>query len=215
MKTTPPVQREPGAHNRHIPDPVKAHGAWVYLIVSVLAGALTEVKAGILPALLAGTGFAGVFLLAGAFGTRDRRRRRRRLLVGILLAVAAPLAAIELGGDAWFLIYGLVALPPAAVAGFLGERTGYRSAPTMAFAVTALVVAAPSAACAAGAAPLESWLLLALLAPFFAWRIWRTRESIQTQRGWTRSRLRAQGWREAGYAVGWTALVVILIHIVG
>jgi hypothetical protein len=207
--------RRRGLLSRRIPDPLHAHGAWVYLGVSVLAGALTGVRQGVVPAILAGTGFAGVFLAAGALGTRDPRRRAGRLVLGGLLAIAAPLGAIALSGNAWFLAYGLVAIPPAATAGYLGERAGYRSSLALAFAVTALVVAAPSSACAGGAAPLRSWLLFALLAPFFAWRVWRTGRLIHEKRGWTRPRLRAQGWREAAYAAAWTAAAVLVIHFVG
>jgi hypothetical protein len=201
--------------SRRIPDPLQAHGAWVYLAVSVLAGALTGVREGMLSALLAGLGFAGVVLGAGALGMRDPGRRAARLLVGGFLAVAAPLGAIALGADARFLVYGLVAIAPAAAAGYLGERAGYRSAPALAFAVTALVVAAPTAACAGGATTLRSWLLLVLLAPFFAWRVWRTLKLIHDRRGWTRPQLRARGWREAAYAVAWTAGAVLVIHVVG
>jgi hypothetical protein len=199
---------------RNIPDPVQAHGAWVYLVVSILAGALSCVRAGALPAVLAGVGFAGVFLAAGAFGTRDQKRRLKRLVIGGLLATAAPLGAISLGSDAWFLVYGLVAILPAAIAGYFGERTGFRSSLALAFAVTALVVAAPSSACAGGATPLRSWLLLLLLAPFFAWRIACTRRVIVEQTGWTRKRLRQQGWREAAWALLWTTVSVLVIHLV-
>ena len=31
---------------RRMPDPARAHGAWVYLIVSILAGALTSIGQG-------------------------------------------------------------------------------------------------------------------------------------------------------------------------
>jgi hypothetical protein len=186
----------------------------VYLVISVVAGALTGLREGALRALLVGIGFAGVFLIAGGIAVRARRQRIRRIVLGGALAVAAPLGARVLGGDARFLAYGLVAIIPAGLAGYLGERLGYLSSPPLAFAVTALVVAAPSSACAGGATPLRSWLLLALLAPFFAWRTWRTREMIRGEKGWTRERLKVQGWREAGWALGWTVLSVVAIHLV-
>jgi len=207
--------KKQGLLHRQIPDPIQAHGAWVYLVVSILAGALTGMRGGFLPALLSGVGFAGIFLAAGALGTRDMRRRVKRLIVGTHLAAAAPVLAISLGGDVMFLAYGLVAVLPAAIAGYLGERQGHRSSWALGFAVTSLVVAAPSSACAGGATPMQSWLLFALLAPFFAWRIWRTRRTILEQRGWTRSRLKAQGWREAALALGWTVVSVGIIHVIG
>ena len=49
-----------------VPDPARAHGAWVYLVLSVLAGVLSGAGGGLVPGLLAGVGFAGVFLCASA-----------------------------------------------------------------------------------------------------------------------------------------------------
>jgi len=197
-----------------IPDPAQAHGAWVYLIVSILAGALSVGGRGFLPALLSGIGFAGVFLAASSLALLRKPRFWRRLLTGVLLATLAPLLALEVGADPAFFVFGLVAVLPAALSGYFAERQGFRSPAALAFAVTALVVAAPSSACAGGASIQRGLLLLALLAPFFAWRTFVLRKAM-TGPGWTRARLRRRGLVESGYAVGWTALSVAVMHAIG
>ena len=58
------------------------------------------------------------------------------------------------------------------------------------------------------------WLLLALLAPFFAWRSWVTRTRLLAEKGWTRDRLRRLGLREAGIAFAWTIAAVVVLHLV-
>ena len=197
----------------HMPDPARAHGAWVYLIVSVLAGSLTAVRDGFLPALLAGIGFAGVFLVASSVAL-GVMRGWRRFVVGLAVATLAPSLALFLGADPSFFAYGLIALAPAAVAGWLAERRGFQSVGALAFGVAALVVAAPSSACAGGADIGMSLLLLALLTPFFVWRAMVVRRRLTSGKGWSRSRIRAAGIREAIWAVAWTSLVVLLAHVV-
>ena len=196
------------------PDPLKAHGALVLLAVSIVAGTLTAVRDGPVQALAAGLGFGGVFLCASALATRSSRKRIARLLWGGTLASAAPLLALMMGANPIFLLYGLVAVFPAALSGLLGARYGFRSPGALAFGIAALVVAAPSSACAGGATPLRSWLLLALLAPFFAWRAGRVARLIGAGGAVTRDVLRRQGWREALYAVTWTFISVAVIHLV-
>jgi len=196
---------------RRFPDPVKAHGAWVYLCVSILAGALTELGQGFLPAVFAGAGYAGVFLVASAFALWPGPWRRR-FLIGLAFALLSPAVAIALGADPTFLAYGLVAVFPAGAAAWFAYRRGVQSPPALLFGVAALVVAAPSVACAGGAPRAMGWILLALLAPFFAWRTARIRALLGRQ-GWDRARLRAVGWREALYAVLWTFLALALIHL--
>jgi hypothetical protein len=196
-----------------MPDPAQAHGAWVYLIVSVLAGSLTAVRDGFLPALLAGIGFAGVFLVASSLAL-GRSRGWKRLLVGLAVATLAPGLALLLGADPSFFVYGLIALAPAAIAAWFAERGGFQSPRALAFGVAALVVAAPSSACAGGAHTGMSLLLLALLTPFFVWRAMVVRSRLTSQKGWSRSRIRATGIREAVLAVAWTSSVVLLAHVV-
>lgn len=195
-----------------MPDPAQAHGAWVYLIVSVLAGSLTAVREGFLPALLAGIGFAGVFLVASSLALG--RAGWRRFLVGLAVATLAPGLALALGADPSFFVYGLIALAPAAVAAWFAERRGFQSPRALAFGVAALVVAAPSSACAGGAHTGMSLLLLALLTPFFVWRAITVRSRLTSEKGWSRRRIRATGIREAVLAVVWTSFVVLLAHVV-
>lgn len=196
-----------------MPDPARAHGAWVYLIVSILAGALSVGGRGFLPALLSGIGFAGVFLSASSLALIGKPTFLRRLLIGILVATLAPLLALRTGADPAFFILGLVAIFPAALSGYFAERQGFRSPAALAFAVTALVVAAPAAACAGGASIHRGLLLLAFLAPFFAWRTYVLRRSMHGP-GWTRTRLRRRGLRESAYALGWSALSIGVMHAV-
>jgi len=196
-----------------VPDPAKAHGAWVYLVLSILAGTLTATGRGLLPAFLVGVGFAGVFLCASALALVGKRGMKTRLAAGLLLAIVGPGVAIYLGASSSFFAFSLVALAPAALAGYCAEKRGITSPQAMAFAVVALVVAAPSSACAGGASASTGLLLLILLAPFFAYRTWKVRDAITTQAGWTRSKLKKQGMTEALYGLGWIAVVVLSFHL--
>ncbi len=195
----------------HMPDPAKAHGAWVYLASSVLAGTLSAIGKGVLPALCVGLGFAGVCVVSSALALQPGARLRRAA-VGTVFAVGAPALALGLGADPSFLRFSLVALLPVACSGYCVARRGFYSPGALGFAVAALVVAAPSAACAGGVSSLTSWLLLLLLAPFFVWRTWRLRKLIMVQRGADRAWFRRKGLREALYAVLWTGAVVGLVH---
>ena len=197
-----------------MPDPARAHGAWVYLILSVLAGGLTAAGGGAVPALLTGVGFAGVFLVASSLAI-GWRKARRRLLIGVLVAFGPPLLAIRLGADPIFFAYALVAVFPAGLSAWLAERQGFQSPAALAAAVAALVVAAPCAACAGGASFAQVALLFTLLAPFFVWRTLTVRRLLATEKNVTGARLRARGWREALYGVAWTFLAVGVIHLLG
>jgi len=196
-----------------VPDPAKAHGAWVYLVLSILAGTLTATGRGLLPAFLVGVGFAGVFLCASAVALVGKRGMTTRLAAGLLLAVVGPGAAVYLGASPSFFAFSLVALAPAALAGYCAEKSGIMSPQAMAFAVVALVVAAPSSACAGGASVGAGLLLLVLLAPFFAYRTWKVRNAITSQSGWTRSKLKKQGLSEVLYGMSWIAIVVMAFHL--
>ncbi len=196
-----------------LPDPAKAHGAWAYLVLSILAGTLTATGRGLLPAFLVGVGFAGVFLCASALALVGKRGIATRLASGLLLAVVGPGAAIYLGASASFFAFSLAALAPAALAGYCAEKSGIMSPQAMAFAVVALVIAAPSSACAGGASASTGLLLLILLAPFFAYRTWKVRDAITSETGWTRAKLKRQGLTEALYGLGWVSVVVLSFHL--
>ena len=196
-----------------VPDPARAHGAWVYLALSILAGTLTATGRGLLAALLVGAGFAGVFLCASALALVGKRGMPARLAGGLLLAAVGPGAALSLGASPSFFAFSLVALAPAALAGYCAEKHGVMSPQAMALAVVALVVAAPSSACAGGASARTGALLLLLLAPFFAWRTWKVRNAIASPAGWTRAKLRQQGLTEVLYGLSWVAVVVLSFHL--
>jgi hypothetical protein len=196
-----------------VPDPAKAHGAWVYLVLSILAGTLTATGRGFVPALLVGVGFAGVFLCASAVALVGKSGMATRLTTGLLLAVVGPGAAVYLGASPSFFAFSLVAIAPAALAGYCAEKNGITSPQAMAFAVVALVIAAPSSACAGGASATTGLLLLFLLAPFFAYRTWKVRDAITTQAGWTRAKLKKQGMTETFYGLGWITVVVMSFHL--
>lgn len=196
------------------PDPARAHGAWVYLFTSILAGMLAAAGFDFATALVSGLGFVGVFVMASAAANYPRRWKARSLS-GLAVTVVCIGSGLALGANPMFLAYGAIAVPPAAAAAWFAARYGFRSPPALAFGVVALVVAAPAAACAGGAPHWLGLLLLGLLAPFFAWRTWRTRTELSAQRDWTRARLRALGWREAAFALGWTAFALAVVHVVG
>lgn len=198
---------------KRLPDPARAHGAWVYLVVSILAGALSVAGQGFLPALLAGFGYAGIFLLASAVAVYPRPGWRRRCAAGLSLAALAPLLALWLDADPNFFAYALVAMFPAGAAVWFSVRRGFQSPLALCFAVAALAVAAPSAACAGGGSAREGWMLGLLLTPFFVWRTWRIRVALSANTGWTRAELRRQGLREAAIAVAWTLVAVAAIHL--
>lgn len=195
-----------------IPDPARAHGAWVFLALAILAGALSAIGTGVVPALAAGAAFAGVFILASAAGARGAAPRRRRILFGTaLLAGGATLTILEDAPLTW-LVFAAAAILPVAVAGYFAFHSGFRSSHTLAFAVLALALAAPASACAGGASPLDALLLLALLVPVYVWRAVLTGRRIAESSSWTRARLRRQGLLEAAYALAWTTAAVLLLH---
>ena len=201
-----PHRLKPG----QLPDPLRAHGAWVYLIVSILAGVLTITGRGSVPALLAGSGFVGLFVLGSSLAIDGRRVVLGRLALGMPLTVGAPLLALGLGADPSFLLVSLFAIPPAAAALYSANRSGFLSPGALAFGVVALVVAAPAAASAGGTSPRLALLLLSILAPLFFWRTWRLARALG--QGWTKERLQRRGLIESGWAVGWAAVAVVTIR---
>ena len=196
-----------------IPDPARAHGAWVFLLLSVLAGSITSARGGFAMAILAGAGFGGVFLLASAAAIRGKPGCVKRATIGLILSALSPICALALQADPLFLSHGAVAILPAALSGYFAEKYGFQSALTLTFAVTALVVAAPATACAGGASPLRAWTLLLLLVPFFAWRTCAIRRRIGRGDVRGRTALKRQGMIEAGLAIVWTGLAVFIIHL--
>ena len=198
---------------RSLPDPARAHGAWVYLVLSALAGVLSSIGAGALAATGAGLGYSGAFLAASSFAAREPRDRRRRLFLGLFLGLAGPGLSLAAGASPFFLVLGLVALGPTALAGYFGSRKGFQSAPALGFAIAALAVAAPSAACAGGATLGQALLLLVLLGLFFTWRGLRLRAQLARHEVSGKKAIQAAGLREALLGTIWTLLVVALMHL--
>ena len=198
----------------HFPDPARAHGVWVFLVLSVLAGSLSAAGAGFVPALLAGTGFAGTFLAASALAI-GLPAGARRLALGAALALVAPGGALLLGANPQFFAYGLVAMGPALLSAWSAGKHGVQSPMALAMGICALVVAAPSAACAGGATLSRSLVLLGLLLPFFLWRALSIRAHLQLHAQGGRANLRRIGQREALRTAAWTVFSVFLIHLVG
>lgn len=196
------------------PDPARAHGAWVYLVISILAGVLTSARFDMSTAFFAGVGFLGVFVCASSFAN-PAVRNWKRFSIGLGIIATCALAGIASGADPMFLAYGAIAVFPAAASAWFGFRHGFQSGPALAFAVATLVVAAPASSCAGGAPHALGLLLLGLLAPFFAWRTWCTRQTLRSHGGWTRQQLKALGWKEAALALGWTAVALTIVHVVG
>jgi len=201
-----------GLLQRRSPDPARAHGAWVYLFVSILAGVLSARGHGMLAALCAGLAFVGVFVLVGALAVRPKPWGLR-FASGLALAIGAAAAGLLLGADPMFLVYAMVALFPIAASVWFAMQQGFQSAPALAFGVMGLAVAAPSAACAGGTSPGLGFLLLGMLAPFFAWRTWHTRAALRAGGGWDRRKLKRLGLREALLAATWTVACVGVVHL--
>lgn len=201
-----------GFLRRRSPDPARAHGAWVYLFVSILAGVLSARGRGMIAAACAGLAFLGVFVFTSALAVRPKPWKLR-FASGLGFAAASTITGLLLGADPMFLVYSLVALFPIATSVWFAQSQGFQSAPALAFGVLGLAVAAPAAACAGGAHPKFGFLLLALIGPFFAWRTWKTRNTLRGGAGFDRARLKQLGLREALFASGWTLGSVALVHL--
>lgn len=195
----------------HAPDPLRAHGAWVYLLASILAGTLTVGGRGLAPALATGGCFLGIFVSASSVAHVGRRGAILRLSLGLLLTTAFLAAALELGADRSFFAVALLTLPPLFFAAISAQTRGFLSPSALCSGVTALAVAAPAVACAGGASRRSVAFVLMALAPFFFWRTWRLAQTLG--RGWTRPRLRRRGLLESALAVGWAILVGIAIRL--
>ncbi len=195
-----------------MPDPRRVHGAWVYLFAATGAGALVGSGAGVLPALLAGTTFAGLFLLAVTLAI-GLRGGHGPWAVGLGLSLLAPSSASWLGAQRDFLWTAFAAVLPAVVALAFALRHGWLAPSALACGVLALTLAAPAAARAGGASWSRALALFATLLVFFEWRTLRIALSLRPGsriEGLNAQALRAQGLREAGLALAWTTLSVVL-----
>jgi hypothetical protein len=193
-----------------MPDPMRAHGAWIFLFCAVGAGALLGADRRVEIPLLVGTGLAGGYLLAGAVAVGARRKRRQGL-VGLLLLLIAPLAALLLGAERAFLVAAGATALPAVLAVVFARRRGVLSRVAVITGIAALAGAAPAAALAGGAGAGRATAAFALLWPFFCWRSLRIAAALEGGAAWERSELRARGLREAGIAAVWTLLVATVL----
>jgi hypothetical protein len=202
-----------GAHAaRAHPDPIRAHGAWVYLFCAVFAGVLVGARGRIEPALMVGTAFAGCFLAGGALAY-GARRKWRRLVGGLALATVSGAGALLLGANSLFLVVAVCAAIPTVAAIVLARELGSLSAWTLMAGVGALAMAAPAAAAAGGASLTESALLLMLLWPFYAWRSLEVARPLLESGHWDVVALRRRGLREAWLAALWTVGVVVALSV--
>ena len=205
----PRVRMEHESHVRQgRPDPVRAHGAWIYLFASVAAGAMVGSHHGVEPAMLVGTGFVGAYLVAAAisFGAR---RKGRQLLIGASLVVLAPLTALWLDAEPIFLIVAAWAVLPAVTAVALEKTLGFLSRGALVMGIAALTLAAPVVAVAGGASGGRGLLLFGLLWPFFSWRTLGVAAPLAAGATWNRKELRSRGLSEAAIAAVWTFAVAL------
>jgi hypothetical protein len=196
-----------------VPDPLRAHGAWVYLVVCILAGGLVVPDGDLAAALLAGSGFVGMFVLAGAVAVAGRGAALARSAVGLLLVAGAVVLALRFGARPWFGAVAAAAGLPALVAAWFARRQGFLSPGALSYGVTALVVSAPVAAWAGGATDGLALAIFASLAPVFFWRTWRLARAMGP--GWTKAQFQRRGLLESALAVAWAALAVVALRLLG
>jgi hypothetical protein len=196
---------------RHV-DPMRAHGAWIYLFASIASGTLVGTQHAVEIAMLVGTGFAGAYLVTAAL-TAGVRRRMRQVVLGGSLVVLAPLSALGLGAEPGFVVVAGCAVIPAVAAVVLTTRLGSLARLSLLAGVAAVVMAAPVTAVAGGASFQRAGLLFALLWFFFSWRTLRVAARVKAQETWDRQQLKAQGLREAAIAAVWTLAVTLVLRI--
>jgi hypothetical protein len=192
-------------------NPMRAHGAWVFLFASVAAGALLSDSYGVERAMLAGTGCAGAFLVASALSFH-MWKKGRQMLVGICLAVLTPLGALWLDPDPRFIWVATIALPLTAATVIASRYRGLLSTGAILTGVASLVMAAPVTAIAGGASDGKALAVFALLWPFYSWRTMRIAAPLATQ-PWNRQALKSQGLKEAAVAAGWALAVTCALHL--
>lgn len=198
--------------SKNHPDPMRAHGAWIFLFASVASGAIVGAEHGVEPPLLAGTGFVGAFLVGSSISVGPRRKLRQ-LLLGTGLAAVAPLAALWLGAEPVFITVAVFATVPAVAAIILARSLGFLSPAALVTGIAALALAAPVVALAGDASVVRAALLFCLLWPFFCWRTLATAASLAAGSAWNRQALRERGLREAAIAATWTAAVTISLRV--
>ncbi|HEB88808.1 MAG TPA: hypothetical protein ENI85_04485 [Deltaproteobacteria bacterium] len=192
-----------------LPDPSRAHGAWVQFFCSAAAGAMLGGRGGIEIPLLVGSGFAGAFLVGAALAV-GLHRKARRFAGGLALTVAGPAGALLLGADPSFLVVAGATLAPALGAVWLAKRRGILSRATLLAATAAVVAVAPASALAGGASWTAAAVLFALLWPVFSWRGIRISARLEGSGSWDRAALRRSGLREAAIAAAWTVVAVFV-----
>jgi hypothetical protein len=193
-----------------VPDPLRSHGAWITLCVSTAVGALSVERGVVELGLLAGTAFAGGFLLLGAAAGGVARTRKRALL-GLGLAGASSVAALRLGAHESF----LVALGAAALCGLFGlvfaRRRGVLDPLTLSTSLAPFTLAGSGAALALGATPGRVVTIFFALWIFACWRSLLVARSLRDASAWDRTTLRSRGLREAAFSAVWGIAVVVLV----
>ena len=195
------------------PNPLRAHGAWIYLFAAIGAGAVVGADNGIEPPLLVGTGYVGVYRAMAAVSV-GIEQRRQQFTSGVGLAVGSSLLATWLGADVRFLLPELLAIFPATATLLLEERVGYLARSTLVSGVSALVLAAPSVALAGGVSVQQAALLCGMLWFVFCWRTLRIAAPLRVNTAWDREQLRRQGLFEAALAAIWSIATAIVVRSV-
>lgn len=193
------------------PNPARAHGAWIYLLLSVASGVLLAVDQEIRYAVLVGAGFVGAFLAAAALSVPSRRSGRL-VWFGAGTAAAGPAVALWFEADSRFLIVGGLAALLGGGAILLEKWFGFLSFTALAVGLAALAIAAPVSAIAGGAGLGRGAALFAFLWPFFCWRTFRIAAPLQSGEVWNRHALKARGLREAAIAAAWSLGVTMALR---
>jgi len=181
----------------------------LHLGVATGAGALLASGEGILPPLLAGSTFAGGFLVAAI--ADQGLRRRRPLVLGLALACLAPFAARLAGALPDFLWVLPLALMSGGVTLFLARRHSVLSNSVVLFGVSTLGLAAPTSALAGGADVQRALGLYLLLTPVLVVRALLLAIRLRGTTRWEPELLRAWGRREAAIAGAWGLACVFLL----
>lgn len=193
-------------------NPMRAHGAWIYLFASIASGALVGTQHAVELPMLVGTGFAGAFLVAAAISAGVQQRARQLLLGGSLVALA-PLNALWLGAEPGFLVVAACAAVPAIAAIALAKRVGCLARSYLLVGVAAVAMAAPVTAVAGGASFQRAAVLFGLLWAFFSWRTLLVAATVNDQEPWDGQQMKARGLREAAIGAVWTLAVTIVLRI--
>jgi MFS family permease len=112
------------------PDPLRAHGAWVYLGLSVLAGLALALPHEPLASLAIGGATVATFVGAGAIACKKRRKRRLLIAAALLLVSLGSLLGSPL--EPRGLAYALPALFLLLVTAGLASSRGFFAPSTLA-----------------------------------------------------------------------------------